>query len=545
MGTADADALDDPRFDALLASCQEALIAGTPLPAADAVSPELAERLRRGVDCLRRLEKARRPPPVPRIGRFELRRELGRGGFGVVYLAWGPEQGREVALKVPTFAALLSPELRRRFLREARAVAGFDHPNVMPVYEAGEDGPWCYVVSAYCDGVSLADWLADQTALVPPRQAAALVAALADAVQYVHDRGVWHRDIKPSNVLLQLEGPAEGTQPGSACALGGARSTPRLTDFGLAKLLDSDTRHTQSGAVLGTLPYLAPEQADGRLKDVAAATDVYGLGGLLCELLTGRPPFEVQGYAETLRRVISEGPVPPRRLRHKVPRGLQTVCLQCLRKEPGRRYPSARELADDLRRFLEGEPVRARPTPARERMGNWLRRRPALAALAAVAVALPLLLLAVWSSARQQHAGPEEGDRPPPYVETIYMAGRKLADGSLTVAAELLERLRPRPGAPDRRGFEWGCLKRLCQPPPPEVTVLRNLHPVLSLALSPDGKTMAWGDMGGRVVLYDLPRRTVRGALQADQKHVWGLAFSPDGKVLASGGGPPRAGSTR
>ncbi len=537
MENPEAEPLEDPRFDALLASAHEALVAGTPLPADDTLPPELAERLRRGVDCLRRLESVRRERA--RVGRFELRRELGRGGFATVYLAWDPEAGREVALKVPNERSRWSHELCRRFLREAYVSAGLDHPNVIPVYEAGEvDGTW-YIVSAYCDGPNLADWLAGQKAPVPPREAAALVAALADGVQYVHDEKVLHRDIKPSNVLLQREGPADGAEappgPGAPCTLRGERYTPRLTDFGLAKHLDSDTCQTASGGLIGTLPYLAPEQADGRLADMGPPTDVYALGGLLYELLTGRPPFAGKGYAEKLRLITSAEPVPPRRLRRDVPRALQAICLKCLEKQPRRRYATAAELAAQLRRYLAGQRV-TDPSPW-ARAWAWLRRRRAFAALAAVTVALPLLLLAVWHSASGQPPGPAEGPPPPPYVETIYQADRKLADGLAGEADELLERLRPRPGAPDRRGFEWWCLKRLCLPPPvAKYTVLRNPHAVVSLALSPDGKTMAWGDAGGRVVLYDLPTGTACEPLQTDARDVYALAFSPNGKVLASSG---------
>ncbi|HKI36944.1 MAG TPA: serine/threonine-protein kinase [Gemmataceae bacterium] len=423
MNTEDVTGDDDP-FSALLAAWYDALAAGRD-PDPEATPPAgLRARLERGLGCLRRLRQwgaARQPddtPPAlpapseglpwPVLGRFELRRELGRGAFGVVFLAYDPLLGREVALKVPRPEVAVAPGLAERFHREARAAASLDHPNLVPVHEAGAVGPVCYLVSTYCPGTTLAEWLKGRGEPVPFADAAALVATLAAAVQHAHERGVLHRDLKPANVLLSAGGPQAvgGGEPSPLAAAHGPLATliPRITDFGLARLLGADPAEgapavaTRSGAIVGTPCYMAPEQAAGKGKGVGPSADVYALGAILYELLTGRPPFRGESDLDTLLLVQSEEPVPPGRLRQRLPRDLETICLKCLRKEPYRRYPSTQGLADDLGRWIHGEPIVARPVGLVERAAQWAWRRPLAAAFLGLSVAAAAALLVVWTS---------------------------------------------------------------------------------------------------------------------------------------------------
>ena len=265
-------------------------------------------------------------------------------------------------------AAVAGPREAARFRGEAEALARLEHPNIIRIYEVGEYEGRPYFALEFVTGGSLEAKL--RGAPQPARQAAALVETLARAVQAAHERGVVHRDLKPANVLLAADG------------------APKITDFGLAKRLDADAAQTRTGDILGTPSYMAPEQARGRNDAVGPPTDVYALGALLYEMLTGRPPFKGETVWDTLEQVVKQEPAAPRQLVPRTPRDLETICLKCLSKEPTRRYRSAVALADDLRRFLSGEPILARPTPAWERAWKWVRRRPAAAAAFAVAAVL-------------------------------------------------------------------------------------------------------------------------------------------------------------
>lgn len=336
--------------------------------------------------------------PLPCLPGYEILQELGRGGMGVVYLARHVGLRRLVAIKMVLAGCHASPGQVERFRREAEAVARLCHPNIIQLYEIGDHEGRPYFALEYCAGGSLAQLIKGTP--LPPTEAVRLVEALARGIDAAHQQRVIHRDLKPANILLQKESGVPYDTPEEAHAV---RSfVPKITDFGLAKLIEDTEGGTLSGAILGTPSYMAPEQASGRGKAVGAVTDVYALGAILYETLTGRPPFRGATALETLDQVRTQEPVTPRQLQPRLPRDLETICLKCLRKEQGRRYQTAAELADDLRRFLAFEPVRARPLSLCARVWRWAKRRPTQAALLAVStVALMALLgLALWFSAR-------------------------------------------------------------------------------------------------------------------------------------------------
>jgi tetratricopeptide (TPR) repeat protein/tRNA A-37 threonylcarbamoyl transferase component Bud32 len=307
--------------------------------------------------------------PGPSIDGYELLEELGRGATGVVYKARERRLNRLVALKTISESAFSSPAQRRRFLAEAEAIARVRHPHIIPIHAVGEERNRPYISLEYAEGGSLARRLAGGP--MPARDAAGLVEALARAVEAAHRAGVVHRDLKPGNVLLAADG------------------APKVADFGLARLLGEESSRTTTGEVLGTPSYMAPEQAEGRSREAGPAADIYALGAILYHALTGRPPFLGASAMETLRLVVSAEVVPPRRQRPDVPRDLETIALKCLEKEPDRRYTKALELADDLARFRNGEPIRARPIGVVGRTEKWARRHPwqsASAAIAALAI---------------------------------------------------------------------------------------------------------------------------------------------------------------
>jgi formylglycine-generating enzyme required for sulfatase activity len=326
----------------------------------------------------------------PEVPGYEVLGLLGHGGMGVVYRARQVQANRLVALKMIRAVEHASPAERLRFQIETEAVARLQHPHIVQLYEAGEVRGQPFFSLEFCDGGTLTQQLKKQRP--SPREAAALIETLARAMHYAHLRGVVHRDLKPGNVLLA-----------------GAERVAKITDFGLAKRIDAEARDvSQSGAIMGTAAYMAPEQAAGKVRDTGPAADVYALGALLYQCLTGRPSFDGPQHL-VLVSVLNDEPVPPSRLATKVPADLETICLKCLSKEPARRYASAEELANDLRRFQAGEPIRARPVGAVERTWKWARRRPAAAALLGVVLLalVGLTVLSVVALDREQKAQQE------------------------------------------------------------------------------------------------------------------------------------------
>jgi serine/threonine-protein kinase len=324
------------------------------------------------------------------FGGYELLGRVGAGGMGVVYRARQKSPNRLVALKVIRMRELTLADDARRFRAEAETAAALDHPHVVPVYEVSEHEGQLFYSMRLMEGGSLASQLGRLRD--DPRSAARLVAIVARVVHHAHQRGILHRDLKPANILLDREGQ------------------PHVSDFGLAKRMDADGSLTQTGAIVGTPQYMAPEQTSGQKGVMTTATDVYGLGTVLYVLLTGRPPFQGETVLETLERVREREPVPPRQINAKVDRDLETICLKCLQKEPHRRYESAQALAEDMERWLKGEVIWARRNSTWERLRRWIRRRPAVAALLAVVVVAGIALVGglIWHDEKMQRASERE-----------------------------------------------------------------------------------------------------------------------------------------
>jgi serine/threonine protein kinase len=359
----------------------------------------------------------------PQIPGFEIRSKLGHGAMGVVYRAIQTGPNRLVALKIITggFGSDASIHIRRRWLREARAISKVPHPNVVTLYDCGETDGCFFLVLEYITGGSLKDRLAEP---LPPRTAAGLMETIARAVGFLHQHGLFHFDLKPSNILLDGDGEVDAAWD---------RIRPRVSDFGLALCLgDQDVTETSLAGPRGTASYMAPEQASATRAPLGAAADIHALGAMLYHLLTGRPPFLGASTIETLDQVRVQNPVPLRRLNPKIPRDLETIALKCLEKNPSRRYASAEALADDLRRWLDGKPISARPVSLIEHCWRWCRRRPVIAALAAsLVVTLSVGLLAIvmlWRHdvAARNYADQERGhaDAERLRAEASYKAAR-------------------------------------------------------------------------------------------------------------------------
>ncbi len=510
--------------------------------------------------------------PVPGYEIFE---ELGRGGMGVVYRAQQSGLNRPVALKMILAGSHAGPVERERFRREAQAVAALQHPSIVQIFEIGEASGHPYLALELVDGGSLAQHLNGSP--WSARDSAELVELLARAVEYAHTQGIVHRDLKPGNILLS----AKREVP---TAFQTARSSmPKITDFGLAKRLDETVGGegaTKTGAVMGTPSYIAPEQASGKTREIGPGVDIYALGAILYELLTGRPPFRGETPLDTVLQVINEDPVSPKSLQPNVPWDLQTICLKCLGKSPAKRYTTALALAEDLRRYLNGEPILARPLSSWGRSVKWAKRHPALAVLGIAIVTATLAFVSVLSVAyariseavQQKEAEAEaahtarekeEGERK--RAEGLAAENDKARAAAVAQAEQLkLESERNRRGAyalqiaqiaalcerdpkraqtlledsvrcpKDLRDFAWAYLHRLCL----REDRIYGEHPkgdaLHAVAVSRGGTFVATAGDGGVVRIWDPRTARTFGILTGNKDRILGLAFSPDGSVLAS-----------
>ena len=484
--------------------------------------------------------------------------------MGIVFEARQMSLNRKVALKMILTGHLATETDVRRFYTEAEAAANLDHPGIVPIFEVGQHEGQHYFSMGFVEGQSLSRRLADGPLAI--RQAAALMVTVADTIEYAHQCGVIHRDLKPGNILLDHKG------------------NPRISDFGLAKKTQGDSGLTGSGQIMGTPSYMPPEQAGGRRGIVGPAADVYALGATLYCTVTGQPPFEAATPMETVMQVLKDEPVPPRRLDPSIPRDLETICLKCLEKVPDERYTSAAAFAADLRRFLAGEPIAARPVTQLERVAKWARRKPTLAAAYSLGLLVVLLgglsgtaawqWLAAETARRAARSAQSEAERERDradeariqaqtargleakaradaevqrerferfeYGRTIQVAHQEWRDNNVPATLALLENTRA-----DLRGWEWRYVHRLCHS---ELRTLREntVAPAMGgdarvfrfASFSPDGSRILTACADGMIKIWDVKSGAEVLALKVRAGvSIW-APFSPDGLRIVSASYP-------
>lgn len=513
---------------------------------------EIQERLRAYQRCLNALHEASQEQiptksatlvseyTVPvKIARYEITGKPKVGGFSLVIPAHDPLTDREVAVKVPKPEYLGSADHIDRFLQEAQSIAHVEHPNVVSVFDCGCYCQAPYLVMPWISGITLAEWRKGEWE-VSPRVAAEIVHQLAEGVAAAHLHKILHRDIKPGNILMVPKTENEA-DPFSY--------QPKLVDFGLAKVLETNQPTTQTGTILGTLGYMSPEQAVGNPGAMGYATDIYSLGAVLFFLITGEAPFANAEGRPTVPYSLHNG-LPSFRARGwKVPHDLEVICQKCLEQSPSQRYASAKLLAEDLKRFLNGEPIHAQPISAIRKLGKWCRRHPAWATLWIVSLLslLSLTSVSLWYNdrltdqlqiseiARHTAEQQEQAIRRRAYVADMALASRAWNDGNIAQTLNLLDRYRPKPGEPDQRDFAWHFLWRQYD----ESSKVLGHHEggATSVAMTTDGVWGASGGEDGQIRIWSLTDGKLQHEFPAHhQKPVFGMSFSPNGKSLATAG---------
>ena len=477
------------------------------------------------------LQQFKSPAGAGQIGRFVIKRELGRGAFGIVLAATDPLTNREVALKVPYPHIVAADESRRQFYREAEIAALLEHPNIVTVFEAGMADGFPFIASALVPGPSLREWLVGRVPL-NPRLAAQVIARLADATHHAHGRGILHRDIKPGNILISR--PDDPANP-----------EPKLADFGLARMTESTDERSLSGHPVGTSRYMSPEQASGHRRRIDVRSDVWGLGATLYEMLTGRTPCDGESDSEIRMKIIRGEITPPRAIRADLPRDIEAVCLKSLEASPDRRYPGAGELAEDLRRWLAGEPTVARPAGPLRQFGQLIRRRPvstSLASLALAALATGIVALAYHNATmtglNAQIRGHEsslmernEALRREVYANRFRNIQSLAANGNRPAMLAALNELLPREDENDIRGWEWHHLYGLAHPPSQVLWKHEGMaHQVRFHPAEP--RMISWG-ADGTVRIQDLQTDQAGPVWKVHSAEANDAVWSPDGRTLA------------